>query len=120
MTTVDSKFITKEAFDTLQKEVKALEKAQASQRELMINSTSISKGDLKGMKAEIIMWVVGLMIAFGALIFIVLDQRIDDINQRIGDVRENVNANKAAIAENKAMLQKVLDKLDDLDNQKQN
>lgn len=137
----DPKFITQEDFNSLQKEVKALEEAHLKQKELIINSTSISKSDLKELKAEIIMWVVGIMIAFGALIFVVLNQkidgvsqrisgvdqrvdgvsqRIDKVNQRIDDIKEDINANKIAIAENKAMIQKVLDKLDDLDDQKQN
>lgn len=106
MTNVKSEPITKEAFDALQEEVKALEKAQAKQRELLLNSSSISKGDLKGLKADIIMWVVGIMIAFGVLILIVLNQRIGDVNQRISELREDINANRV-------MIQKILDKLDD-------
>lgn len=106
MANVKSEPITKEAFDALQEEVKALEKAQAKQRELLLNSSSISKGDLKGLKADIIMWVVGIMIAFGVLILIVLNQRIGDVNQRISELREDINANRV-------MIQKILDKLDD-------
>ena len=72
------------------------------------------------------MWVVGIMIAFGALIFIVLNQRVEDINvlsqridvlnQKIDDVKEDISANKVAIAENKIMIQRVLDKLDEMEN----
>ena len=103
--TVDSEFITKETFDTLQKEVKALGKAQAKQRDPAIHSTSISKGDLRGLQTEVIMFVVGVAIAFG----------VNGVNQRIDDLKEDISANKVAIAENKVMIQKVLDKLDELE-----
>ena len=122
--TADSKFVAKEDFKSLQKEVRTLEEAQLKQKGLLLSSTSISKGDLKGLKAEIIMWVVGIMIAFGALIFIVLNQRVDDVkedinvlNQKIDNVKEDIGVNKAAIAENKVMIQKVLDKLDEIEDQ---
>ena len=124
--TANSKFVAKEDFNSLQKEVRILEEAQLKQKELTLSSISISKDDLKGLKAEIIMWVVGIIIAFGALIFIVLNQRVEDINvlsqridvlnQKIDDVKEDISANKVAIAENKIMIQRVLDKLDEMEN----
>ena len=92
------------------------------------------RSEIRGLKAEILMWMVGMFIAFCSLIFWVmnnshnaLDEKITTIKSSLkGDIADNkaliqenkiliqgntalVQGNKALIQENKLLIQKVLD-----------
>ena len=81
------------------------------------------------LEIRLIRWMIGLIIILAGLIYFAiytpLNTRITSVgislNQRITSVETSLNQRidglKTDVAENKAMIQRVLEKLDDLENQ---
>lgn len=113
--------------DRLKKFEKKILEAVSKEKEHSTYSAPITKGDLKSLKSEMLMWMIGILIGFCTLIFWVignnhnaLSQRIGDIGQRIDDTNQRIimietSLNKRIdsleedIKENNSLIQKILD-----------
>lgn len=101
-----TEFVTKEHLDNKfktfeSKIIQSISKEYAKEKERVLDCPA-TKSDFKGLKAEMLMWMIGILIAFSVLLLTVLNQRINDVNQRIDRLEKG-------IAENRVLIQKVLD-----------
>ena len=119
MSDLTTEIITdKKIEDRLKKFEKKMLEAVSKEKEH--TSDPITKGDLKNLKSEMLMWMIGILIGFCTLIFWVignnynaLSQRIGDTNQRIDDTNQRIDETNRRIVMVETSLNKRIDSLEE-------